>query len=169
MEAKVRTPRPLRTRHADPSAIPQEPGGRTNVPTFASCCPCSPWAMWGSHVGLLQENSALGNIPDCKFQRTLQPIEGNSCNFVSHKWLQGKSGSTFRPGNTFLRGRRTMAMKRPVFPSPLSQRNGPRAGKVVFSPPAVLRSSQLNKLKYSLGSDDSQRGKQQFCLQRDRT
>lgn len=35
-------------------------------------------------------------------------------------------------------------------------------------PTCGLCSSQVNKLKYSLGSDDSQRGKQQFCLQRDR-
>lgn len=127
-----------------------------------------PWTMWGSHVGILQENSALGNIPDCKFQGTLQAIEGNSCNFVSHKWLQGKSGSVFRPGNNFLHGRRMVAMKRPVFPSPFSQRNGPWAGKVVFSPPVVFCSSQVNKLKYSFGSDDPRGGKQQFCLQRDR-
>lgn len=79
-----------------------------------------PWTMWGSHVGILRENSVLGNIPDCKFQGILQPIEGNSCNFVRHKWLKGKSGSTFRPGNTFLHGRRTVVMKRPVFPLPIS-------------------------------------------------
>jgi hypothetical protein len=43
-----------------------------------------------------------------------------------------------------------------------------RAAPVAFSLPVVLWLSQVNKLKCSFGSDDSQGGKQQFCLQRDR-
>jgi hypothetical protein len=118
-------------------------------------------------VGILRENSTLGNNPDCKFQGTLQPTEGNSCDFVSHKWLQGKSGSVFRPGNTFLHNTGTVAMKKPVFLPYFPKGKSPE-WLTLFSPPVVLWLSQVNKLKDSFGSDDSKGGKQQFCLQRDR-
>ena len=60
------------------------------------------------------------------------------------------------------------SLEKASFPLPLSQRKEPWVTLVVFSLPVVLWLSQVNKLKCSFGSDDSQGGKQQFCLQRDR-
>lgn len=101
----------------------------------------------------------------------LQPIEKKTKNkkllhFCQPQMAPRKVWVSFRTWR-YLHGRRA-AMKKSSFPLPLSQRKEAWAVPVAFSLPVVLWSSQVNKLKCSFGSDDSQGGKQQFCLQRDR-
>lgn len=131
LKAKFRTPSTSRTHTADPTQAHRWQAEDQHARPRLFLAPL-PWTMWGSHEGIQQENNTPGSTPGCKFRGTLQATEGNSCDFVSHKRLQGKSGSVVRPGRIFLHGRRTVAMKRSVFLPRLPRGKSPAPRRLCF-------------------------------------